>query len=79
MERWDTMEELAEAVRGAAAEKKTGLADVAAAFHDRGAQADARPTLYCDDKLHLGGPGHALASQTVLKAVTGGAGAAGRK
>jgi len=79
MERWDTMEELAEAVRAVAAEKKTGLADVAAAFHERGAQADARPTLYCDDKTHLGGPGHALASQTVLKAITGGAGAAGKK
>jgi lysophospholipase L1-like esterase len=70
MERWDTMEELAEAARAVAAEEKTGLADVAAAFHKRGKEAGAlRPTLYGDDKTHLGGPGHLLACQTVLKAI----------
>jgi hypothetical protein len=72
MERWDTMEELAEAARAVAAEEKTGLADVAAAFHERGKEAGARPTLYGDYKTHLGGPGHLLACQTVLKAIAGG-------
>ena len=74
MERWDTMEELAEAARVVAAEKKTALADVAAAFHERGKEAGARPKLYCDDKTHLGGPGHLMACQTVLKAIAGGPG-----
>lgn len=72
MERWDAMEEFAEAARAVAAERKTGVADVAAAFHERGLQVDARPTLYCDDKTHLGGPGHLLACQTVLKAIADG-------
>ena len=72
MERWHAMEEFAGAARAVAAERKTGLADVAAAFHERGLLVDARPTLYCDDKTHLGGPGHLLACQTVLKAIADG-------
>jgi lysophospholipase L1-like esterase len=76
MERWDAMEELAEAARSVAAEKKTGLADIAAAFHERGARLDARPALYCSDKAHLGKDGHTLVCQTVLKAIAeSGAGA----
>lgn len=67
--RWDTMEELAEGVRVVQAEKKTGLAAVAAAFHREGADASARETLYCRDKTHLGPAGHQLAAETVLKAV----------
>ena len=66
------MEELAEAAQTVAAEEKTRLADVAAAFHERGKEAGTRPTLYGDDKTHLGGPGHLLACQTVLKAIAGG-------
>jgi len=57
MERWDTVEELAEAARAVAAEKRTSLADVAAAFHERGKEAGAPPTLYGDDKTHLGRAG----------------------
>jgi lysophospholipase L1-like esterase len=72
MERWDTMEELAEAVRAVAKEKKTGLADVAAAFHMAGAEESAREKLYCRDKVHLGGAGHELTAGTVFAAVTGG-------
>lgn len=72
MERWDAMEEFAGAARAVAAERKTGLADVAAAFQERGLLVGARPTLYCDDKTHLGGPGHLLACQTVLKAIADG-------
>ena len=67
--RWDAMEELAVAVRTVAAEKKTGLADVSAAFHKAGAEAAARAKLFCWDKTHLGPAGHALAAETVLKAI----------
>ncbi len=70
--RWDTMEELAQAGRTVAAEKRTGLADVAAAFHAAGAQEAARPALYAWDATHLGAPGHNLAADTVLKAVAAG-------
>jgi lysophospholipase L1-like esterase len=73
---WDTMEELAVAARKAAAEKKTGLADVAAAFHKAGEQEADRLKLYCDDKTHLGKPGHTLAAETVLQAISGAAAAA---
>ncbi|NDK15079.1 MAG: hypothetical protein COY42_11500 [Armatimonadetes bacterium CG_4_10_14_0_8_um_filter_66_14] len=74
VERWDTMAELAEAARAVAQEKKTGFADVAAAFHAAGADAAARETLYCRDKVHLGAAGHELAAATVLAAVTAGEG-----
>ncbi|MGB2821525.1 MAG: GDSL-type esterase/lipase family protein [Phycisphaerae bacterium] len=67
--RWDTMEELAEAVRAVAAEKKTGLADVSAAFHQAGADAVARPKLYVWDKTHLGPAGHELAAEIVARAI----------
>lgn len=67
--RWDEMEELARAGRSVAAEKKTGLADVAAAFHEAGADEAARVGLYCSDRVHLGGRGHALVAETVLAAV----------
>ena len=46
LKRWDTMEELAGAVRAVAKEKRTGLADVAAAFHKAGANEVERPELY---------------------------------
>lgn len=69
MGRWDTMEELAEGVRVVQAEKKTGLADVAAAFHREGADPSARETLFCRDKTHLGPAGHQLAAKTVLEAI----------
>jgi lysophospholipase L1-like esterase len=69
VDRWDTMEELAEAVRTVAQEKRTGLADVAAAFHAAGADERARGGLYCSDKVHLGEAGHVLAAETVLRAI----------
>ena len=69
MERWDTMEELAEGVRTVAAEKKTGLADVCAAFHKAGSEASARAALYCRDRVHLGKAGHELACETVAEAI----------
>ena len=69
LERWDTMEELAEAVRQVAKDKRTGLADVAAAFHKAGADEATRPTLYCRDETHLSKEGHILAAETVVAAI----------
>ncbi len=69
LERWDTMQELAEGVRSVTVEKRTGLADVAAAFHRTGSDESARKSLYCWDKTHLGRPGHELAAETVLRAI----------
>ena len=66
---WDTMNELAEATRLVATEKKTGLADVAAAFHQRGVDEAQRAALFAWDKTHLGEIGHRLAADTVLKAL----------
>jgi len=67
--RWDTMEELAEAAREVAAEKRTGLADVSAAFHEAGGDEAQRKTLYCRDETHLSGAGHVLTADTVLRAI----------
>ncbi|MBN2137461.1 MAG: SGNH/GDSL hydrolase family protein [Sedimentisphaerales bacterium] len=69
VERWDTMEELALAVRTVAAEKKTALADVSAAFHKAGVEETARNELFCRDKVHLGEQGHRLTAETVFKAI----------
>jgi lysophospholipase L1-like esterase len=71
-DRWVCMEELAEAARVVAKEKKTGLADIAAAFHKAGEKAPAREPLYCNDHTHLGKDGHTLVAQTVLEAIQGG-------
>ena len=68
-ERWETMDELAEAVRVVAAEKRTGLADVSAAFHQAGGDDAARLALYCSDRTHLSQAGHQLAVETVLRAL----------
>lgn len=64
--RWDTMEELAEAVRTVALEKRTALADVSAAFHAAGADEQRRTSLFCSDKTHLSRKGHELAAVTIL-------------
>ena len=69
--RWDEMEEMAGAARVVAMKKKTGLADVALAFHKAGADEKARLALYCTDKTHLGAEGHKLAAETVVKVIGG--------
>lgn len=69
--RWQTMEELAVAARSVAAEQRTGLADMAAAFHEAGQQDAARAALFCWDKTHLGPAGHELAAETVSNAIAG--------
>jgi len=68
-ERWETMDEMAGAVRLAAMKKRTGLADVAMAFKKAGEGDAARLALFCSDKTHLGEAGHRLAAETVLKAI----------
>jgi hypothetical protein len=55
------------------AQKKTGLADVSAAFRQAGIDQEARLSLYCRDKTHLSPRGHALAADTVLDAIVEGA------
>jgi len=68
---WGDMEEMAEAVRSVAQEKKTGLADVSAAFHEVGDQNEtARDWLYAWDKVHLGPLGHPVTAETVYEAVS---------
>ena len=64
---WDTTTPLADAVRTAATGRNAGVADVAAAF---GAVAKAdREKLFVADRVHLSPDGHALAAETVLKAI----------
>jgi lysophospholipase L1-like esterase len=67
VERWDTMAELAQACRDAAAAKNAGIADTFAAFHAAGKENKER--LYCSDKTHLGAPGHELVADTVAEAI----------
>jgi lysophospholipase L1-like esterase len=67
VERWTTMDELAEACRKAARDRKAGLADAAKAFHLQG--KDDKEKLYCRDKTHLGPAGHELLAQTVQEAI----------
>lgn len=67
--RWDTMNELADATRAVAAEKKTGLADVATAFHEHGSDETKRAALFAWDKTHLGETGHREAAETVFRAL----------
>lgn len=74
-DRWHTMDELADAVRTVAREKKTGLADVAAEFHKvQGDDADLALKLkyWAWDKTHLGPKGHQLTRDVVLKAIEAG-------
>jgi lysophospholipase L1-like esterase len=69
LERWETMNELAQATRDVAAEKRTGLADVAVAFHTQASDDTRRATLFAWDKTHLGEAGHRLAADTVFQAL----------
>lgn len=64
---WNTMDELGEACRKAAADRRAGLADIDKTFHTEGKENKER--LYCSDKVHLGGPGHELTARIVLAAI----------
>lgn len=70
-DRWDAMNEMAEAVRKIAREKKTGLADVAAQFHKVSADEAVRQNYLAWDKVHLGAKGHEVTSDTVRQAIAG--------
>lgn len=64
---WDKTAELAEAVRKAAKERNTGIADVATAFS--AVAKDNREKLFIFDRVHLAPPGHDLTAETVSKAL----------
>jgi lysophospholipase L1-like esterase len=64
--KWDTLAELAEAGRKAAAETNAGLADIYAAFHAAG---DQRDKLLAWDHVHLGRAGQELFAATIMKAL----------
>ena len=67
---WTDMEELAQAVRDVAKEKKTGLADVAAEFHKKASADDAqKDNFWADDGTHLGAKGHGITKDCVLDAI----------
>lgn len=70
LEIWTTRDELGEAVRAAASDRKCGLADTEKAFH--AVAADKREPLYCRDKVHLGPVGHDTVASTVLSAIESG-------
>jgi hypothetical protein len=68
LEKWDTMEELAEAVHRAGREENAGIADVSAAMH--AVPESSRAALFASDKTHLGAEGHRLFAATVLRALS---------
>ena len=69
-DRWRTMDEMARAVRTVAAERKTGLADLAVAFHKAGSAEEAlKQGYWAWDKTHLGAKGHDIVAEVVSKAV----------
>ena len=65
--RWGAIEELAEACRGAAKDRRAGLADTDRAFVAAG--TDNPNPLFVHDRVHLSKAGHALVAETVLKAI----------
>ncbi|HLF93806.1 MAG TPA: GDSL-type esterase/lipase family protein, partial [Planctomycetota bacterium] len=67
LEQWALKNELAEACRAAAGERKAGLSDVEKAFG--AAPADQRSALFCTDKVHLGKAGHEATAAAVLEAI----------
>jgi len=67
LEMWTTRNELGEAVRAAAADRKAGIADTEKAFH--AAAADQREKLFCRDKVHLGPAGHDSVAASVAAAI----------
>jgi len=68
--RWHTMGELCQAEAEVARDRKTGLADVASAFHKAPSADEAlRLGYWAWDKTHLGPAGHDLVAATVLAAI----------
>jgi lysophospholipase L1-like esterase len=70
VERWTEMEEMAEAIRGTSADRRTGLVDVAAVLHAIGdGDLEARGNLFVRDNVHLGPPGHEAVAEAVARAL----------
>jgi lysophospholipase L1-like esterase len=67
--RWGAVEELAEACRQAAADRKAGMADADKTFTAAGEDEKERDGLYVKDRTHLSPAGHALMAKTVLEAI----------
>jgi lysophospholipase L1-like esterase len=69
--RWDSMKEMADAVRAVAKEKNCGLVDIDAEFHKSATAADAKKAGYWStrDDVHLGPAGHKLIAEAVLKVI----------
>ncbi|MDB5301782.1 MAG: hypothetical protein JWO87_3445 [Phycisphaerales bacterium] len=68
--RWETLRELEQAVRDVAAEKKTGLVDVAAEFRKvPNADEALKQEYWAWDKVHLGTKGHEVTKDAVIKAI----------
>ena len=65
--RWGAIEELAEACRGAAKDRRASLADTDRAFVAAG--TDNPNPLFVHDRVHLSKAGHALVAAMVLEAI----------
>ncbi len=65
--RWGAIEELAEACRDAAKDRRAGLADTDRAFVAAG--RDNPNPLFVHDRVHLSKAGHAIVAETVIKAI----------
>ncbi len=65
--RWGAIEELAEACRNAAKDRRASLADTDKAFVAAG-KDDPNP-LFVHDRVHLSKAGHAIVAGTVIKAI----------
>ncbi|HMF38638.1 MAG TPA: SGNH/GDSL hydrolase family protein, partial [Isosphaeraceae bacterium] len=65
--RWGAIEELAEACRDAAKDRRAGLANTDRAFVAAG--KDNPNPLFVHDRVHLSKAGHAIVAETVLEAI----------
>ena len=65
--RWGAIEEVAEACRDAAKDRRAGLADTDRAFVAAG--RDNPNPLFVHDRVHLSKAGHAIVAETVIKAI----------
>ncbi len=65
--RWGTLEELAEACRRAARDRRAGLADTDRAFIEVG--KDHPDGLFVHDRVHLSRTGHTVVAETVARAI----------
>ena len=65
--RWGAIEELAEACRDAAKDRRAGLADTDRAFVAAG--RDNPNPLFVHNRVHLSKAGHAIVAETVIKAI----------